>query len=97
MKDKQTGNDNELGKAQMLRHVPCYILSFTELAGIQQVNTYALQSLGYLKGELIENKKFEALLTPGSRILFQTHFLPLLNLKGNAEELILSMKTKKGL
>lgn len=55
-----------------------------------------MNALGYTGEELIGKKKFEALLTPGSKILFQTHFLPLLNLKGNAEELVLSLKTKNG-
>lgn len=96
LKDKHTKKEAKFGTGQMLPQVPCYIFSISEIKGIQQVNTYASNALGYTKKELIGKKKFEALLTPGSKILFQTHFLPLLNLKGNAEEIILSLKTKKG-
>ncbi|MFS4446526.1 sensor histidine kinase [Maribacter sp. 2307UL18-2] len=97
MKEKALDTTPQQDSDGLLAQMPCYVFSFSEQQPVSEINLYALKSLGYTTDELIGKKKFEQLLTAGCKILFQTHFLPLLKFKGIVEEVILSLKTKKGL
>jgi signal transduction histidine kinase len=44
----------------------------------------------------IANRPFDSLLTPASRVLFQSYLHPLLQLHGNVEEISLALRTRQG-
>lgn len=46
--------------------------------------------------EAIEARPFDSLLTPASRLLYQTHLQPLLQLHGNVEEIALTLRGPQG-
>jgi diguanylate cyclase (GGDEF)-like protein/PAS domain S-box-containing protein len=80
---------------ELLNFAPCGFLSFTNDGNILMVNATLLELLGYELNELL-GKKIELILPISSRIFYQTHFLPLLNLHGKAEEIYFSIKSKSG-
>jgi len=53
-----------------------------------------LSALDYTWDEMVDVLKIEDLLTPGSRIFFQTHLFPLIKMQGSAKELFLTFGTK---
>ena len=50
----------------------------------------------YEEKDVIGQIRFEELLTGGSRIFYKTHFLPMLMMQGNVDEMFLSMSSKSG-
>lgn len=46
--------------------------------------------------EAIEGRPFDGLLTPASRVLFQSYLHPLLQLHGHVEEISLALRTRQG-
>ncbi|MDC6351309.1 ATP-binding protein [Zeaxanthinibacter sp. PT1] len=81
---------------EIAQNTPCYIFSFKANGLITEVNDLLLKALGYQREELISNYRFEDLLTMGSRIFFKTHFLPMLMMQGNVNEMFLSFSTADG-
>lgn len=59
------------------------------------VNDTLCRMLGYAAGDIL-NKSTEIILTVSSRIFYQTHFFPLLKLKGEVGEIFLTLKAKDG-
>lgn len=76
--------------------IPCYLFSFSQEGIITYANYQFLLHLGYDRGELVHSKKFNDILTVGSRIFFETHFYPLIRLHGEFDELFLSFNTADG-
>ncbi|WP_276165998.1 PAS domain S-box protein [Zobellia alginiliquefaciens] len=62
---------------------------------IVNVNPYILKKLGY-KLEELKNNSINSLLSPGSRILYKTHFYPILVGKNIVHEIVLSLAGKDG-
>lgn len=62
---------------------------------IIHVNPYILERLGFGLEEIV-NHRFDFLLSPGSRILYKTHFHPILVGKHIVYEIVLSLKAKDG-
>lgn len=79
----------------ILDTAPCGFLSFNDNSKILIVNTTLLEILGYSIDEII-GQKIELILPIGSKIFYQTHFLPLLKLHNKAEEIYFSLRTKEG-
>ena len=75
---------------------PCYFFSFSNAGLIVKINNVLLDHLGYAADEVLHVKKLTELLTVGSKIFFDTHFYPLIKMRGMANEIFLSFKTKEG-
>ncbi|MEO8189474.1 MAG: HAMP domain-containing sensor histidine kinase [Acidobacteriota bacterium] len=74
---------------------PAGLVRFTDDGRILRVNATLAAWLGRPAAEL-ESGTFDVLLTPGSRVFYQTHFFPLLKLQGRAEEIYLSLRDAAG-
>ncbi|MDQ2930261.1 MAG: PAS domain-containing sensor histidine kinase [Gemmatimonadota bacterium] len=74
---------------------PCGFVSFSDDGAVRVVNQTLLDMLGYARAEIV-GKHIETILTVGSRIFHQTHFFPLLRLRGSAEEIFLLLRAKGG-
>jgi sigma-B regulation protein RsbU (phosphoserine phosphatase) len=75
--------------------IPCIYFSSSRDGIIMEANNSLCQCLGYTRDELI-GKKLESIFTLSTRIFQQTHFYPLLQLKGQAEELYITLRSKDG-
>lgn len=79
----------------LLNHAPCGFLSFTDDGKIALVNATLLKILGY-ESEDLQGQPVETIFSIASRIFHQTHFFPLLKMRGKADEIFLSLRTKSG-
>ena len=77
--------------------IPCGFLRLAEGGGgaILRTNATFLAMLGYVAGEL-EGRGVDAVLSSEARLFWKTDFLPLLALRGEAEEIYLSLLDKQG-
>jgi PAS domain S-box-containing protein len=80
---------------ELLDEAPCGFLSFTDKGTIALVNATLARMLGYESRDLV-GIHVRALFTTPTRIFFQTHFYPLLQLQRHAEEIYLTLKAKSG-
>jgi sigma-B regulation protein RsbU (phosphoserine phosphatase) len=82
-----------------MRHLyndlPCIYFSSSADGFIVEANEALCHYLGYTNGELI-GQKLEQIFTLSTRIFQQTHFYPLLQLNGLAEEIYITLKRKDG-
>lgn len=79
----------------LLNNAPCGFISFRDCGEIVLVNATLLQLLGY-ETDSLSGKSFETILPIASRIFYQTHFFPLLKLRGKVEEIYFSLRAKQG-
>lgn len=75
---------------------PCGYFAFTDQGLLLEVNSTLCTLLGYQKDDMI-GKNIEFIFTLPTRIFYQTHFFPLLKLKGNAEEIFVTLLTREGI
>lgn len=80
---------------QTYKHIPCVYFAASEDGFILDVNDSLCRYLHYDRQELIGNK-LELIFTLSTRIFQQTHFYPLLQLEGHAEEIYITLKSKEG-
>jgi PAS domain S-box-containing protein len=80
---------------EVLDRAPCGFISFTDDGKIEQVNATLLDRVGYGRDELVSHH-VETLFGTGSRIFYQTHFFPLVKLRGSAQEIFMLLRTKQG-
>lgn len=80
---------------EQLNHAPCGYITFGDDGRIIACNTTLAQLLGYEPDELV-GRHFELILGVGGKIFYQTHFFPILKLKGEVEEVYLSLRTREG-
>lgn len=78
------------------QNLPCFLFSFPVDGLLTQVNQRMLDYLEYESSELIGKLRFEDLLTPGSKIFYKTHFLPMLMMQNKVDEMFLSVSSKGG-
>jgi PAS domain S-box-containing protein len=79
----------------LLDTAPCGWLSIADDGTVSLCNRTLLELLGYDR-ETVVGRHIDALLTVGSRIFYQTHFFPLLRLRGRAEEIFLLLRCSDG-
>lgn len=84
---------NNLYTPALIHQLPCGVISFTDDGIIRFVNNTLLKELQYM-AEDIEGQHIETMLSLPSRIFYQTHFFPLIKLRGQVEEIFLTLKTK---
>jgi sigma-B regulation protein RsbU (phosphoserine phosphatase) len=75
---------------------PCGYLSTTPGGYIVKANATFLRLLGYDRGEIVGERRFAQLLSPGGQIYFETHFDPMLRMHGQVRELALDLVRKDG-
>jgi PAS domain S-box-containing protein len=79
----------------LLNTAPGGFLRFTDEGIILLANFTLANSLGYESDEL-PGKSIEFILSVASRIFYQTHLFPLLRLKGEVNEVYLSLRSRTG-
>ncbi|MCF0053584.1 PAS domain-containing sensor histidine kinase [Dyadobacter sp. LJ53] len=79
----------------ILQELPCGCAILDVSGSLTYANPALCQLLGSSE-PAIRGKSIEAILTIASRIFYQTHFFPLLNLKGEVSEIFMSLKTASG-
>ncbi len=79
----------------LYKNIPCIYFSASEDGYITGVNESLCKYLKYSHDELM-GQKLENIFTLSTRIFQQTHFYPLLQLKGHAEEIYITLKSKDG-
>ncbi len=80
---------------QSFKHIPCVYFSSLADGCIADVNEALCKYLKYSRDELV-GQKLASIFTLSTRIFHQTHFYPLLQLKGHAEEIYITLKSKDG-
>ena len=80
---------------ELVNDLPCGVLVLDEVGSIVHLNTTAEQELGYAPGQLV-GKSISTILTIASRLFYQTHAHPLIQLNGKANELALTLLTQAG-
>ncbi|HEY4289824.1 MAG TPA: PAS domain-containing protein [Puia sp.] len=79
-----------------LDDAPCGFIIISDDGRIDAINNTLTQILGYDKKEDLVGQTVGAIFTIASRIFYQTHFYPLVNLHGKAHEIFLTLKKKNG-
>lgn len=79
----------------LYNHIPCIYFSASADGHVVDVNEALCRYLNYIKDELV-GEKIESIFTLSTRIFQQTHLYPLLQLKGHAEEIYITLKAKDG-
>lgn len=84
-----------MGMTDSSNEIPCVYFSSTGEGFIYDVNQVFCDAIGYTKEELT-GRKLDTIFTLATRIFIQTHFYPLLQLKGHAEEIYITLRSKAG-
>lgn len=87
--------ETESSLDDLYERAPCGYLSTTIEGTIVRVNDTLLRWTGHQRTDLI-GLSFVTLLTSGSRLLFETRYLAVLHLRGEAREVALSVRTANG-
>ncbi|MFM9945531.1 MAG: PAS domain-containing protein, partial [Bacteroidia bacterium] len=77
----------ELDFKTLYHHAPCGYLYTMEDGTLIDVNDTFLALTGYSREEIIENKRFEDFLSIGGKIYYETHFAPLLHMRGEVSQI----------
>ena len=77
----------EEGAEDLYEHAPCGYLSTLPDGTIVRVNATFLEWTGASREALLAGRKFQTLLTVGSRIYYETHYAPLLRMQGFVNEI----------
>ncbi len=75
----------------LLDSVPCGLVTFASDGIVHMANATLLRMLGLEREEMV-GKPFHLFLTSGSRIFYQTHLFPLLKMRGEFEEIYISLR-----
>ncbi|MBB4079921.1 PAS domain S-box-containing protein [Lewinella aquimaris] len=81
---------------QLFESAPCGYLFTSTTGRFLRVNQTFCEWLGYTSAELVGSCSLIDLVSRGSRIFFETHFFPVLNLQGTVEEINLTLQRKDG-
>ena len=80
----------------LFEDAPCGYLS-TRLDGtIVRVNRTFEEWTGLARGELVEARRFQELLSPGGRIYYETHYAPLLHMQGSVRAIAVEIVRADG-
>lgn len=87
--------ETEESLEDLYEHAPCGYLSTTMDGSVVRVNETLLSWTGYQRSELI-GQSLVSFLTPGSQLLFETRYQSVVQLRGEAKEVALSMRRADG-
>ena len=80
----------------LFERAPCGYVLTTADGLITRVNETFLTWSGYRRSDLVGHLRFSDLLTAGGRIYNETHYVPMLRLRGNVEEIALDIVAADG-
>src|SRR5688572_23169844 len=80
----------------LYEHAPCGYISTLTDGTIVKVNQTLTEWTGHARDILLSGKKFQALLAIGSKIYYETHLAPLLQMQGFANEIALEIVRADG-
>jgi PAS domain S-box-containing protein len=80
----------------LYEHAPCGYLSTLPDGTIVRVNRTFVDWAGASREALLAGTRFQTLLTIGSRIYYETHYAPLLQMQGFANEIALDLLRRDG-
>lgn len=80
----------------LYEHAPCGYVSTLPDGTIARVNQTLIEWLGRPRESLLKGTRFQALLTIGSKIYYETHYAPLLQMQGFANEIALELVARDG-
>ncbi|HEY3881875.1 MAG TPA: SpoIIE family protein phosphatase [Trebonia sp.] len=80
----------------LYENAPCGYLSTLPDGRIARVNATLLNWLGYTRHQLVGQRYFSDLLTAGGRLYHETHFAPLLTMRGEIGGVALELRTADG-
>ena len=86
----------DLGTEELFERAPCALLVTLPTGEIVRANRTFFEWLGAAPEEVIGTTRFQTLLTMGSRIYFETHYGPLLQMQGFVSEIALEIRCKDG-
>jgi len=80
----------------LYEHAPCGYLSTLPDGTIVKVNQTLLDWIGGSRQLMLGGRKFQSLLTMGSKIYYETHYAPLLQMQGFANEIAFELVRDDG-
>ena len=80
---------------ELLNNAPCGFITVMDGGEIAEINATLLAILGYEREEIV-GVPADKIFSAAGRIFYQTHFFPLLKLKGKVAEIYLSLRSKDG-
>jgi PAS domain S-box-containing protein len=86
----------EQSAEDLYEHAPCGYLSTLPDGTIVRVNQTLLDWTGHTREALLHGVRFQSLLTVGSRIYYETHYAPLLQMQGFANEIAFELVHQDG-
>jgi signal transduction histidine kinase len=89
------GKGGDGGVDELLNTAPCGFLCFADDGSVELVNRTLLDMLDFERDEVV-GRHVERILAVASRIFYQTHWFPLLRLRGRAEEIFLKLRARTG-
>ncbi|WP_042366393.1 PP2C family protein-serine/threonine phosphatase [Streptacidiphilus neutrinimicus] len=81
---------------ELYEHAPCGYLSTLMDGTIAKINTTLLDWLGLSRPQVVGRMRFTDLLTVGGKLYHETHFAPLLQMKGDVSGIALDLKAAEG-
>ncbi len=96
-----TGSDLPAGRLsdesyeELYEHAPCGFLSVSLDGVVVRANETFLTWTGYARSDVV-GAAFTSLLTPGSRLFYETRFVPVLRLDGEAREVSMELSRYDG-
>jgi PAS domain S-box-containing protein len=90
------GKDVESDIEDLYERAPCALLSTLPDGTIIRANQTFFDWFGSSREELLGQKRFQSLLTVGSRLYYETHYSPLLQIQGFAREIALEIRRADG-
>ncbi|PSM42410.1 histidine kinase [Streptomyces dioscori] len=81
---------------ELYEHAPCGYLSTLMDGTVAKINTTLLDWLGLDRSQVVGRMRFTDLLTVGGKLYHETHFAPLLQMKGEVSGIALDIKASAG-
>ncbi|MGP2437471.1 PP2C family protein-serine/threonine phosphatase [Streptomyces sp. JW3] len=81
---------------ELYESAPCGFLSTTPDGTITKINATLLRWLGRRRAEVVGRTRFVDLLTVGGKLYYETHFAPLLSMRGEIGGIALELTTATG-
>ena len=76
----------------LFENAPCGYVATDARGRIVRANRRFGQLTGLTRGELQDRRHLQTLLSPGGRIYYETHLVPLLRLRGSVDEIALELR-----
>src|SRR5689334_12955736 len=81
---------------ELYEHAPCGYLTTLPDGTIVKVNETFLAWTGYVRTELIGQRRFRDLLSAGDKIYYETHYAPLLSMQNDVHEVAFDLMRADG-